>query len=113
MMLTASKLSFRNISDKTSMSARSSQGAGASAGGDLEAACFHLGSGGEIKSPPEDFSKTTQIDFRQNYKPIQDVHCRSQMKQNYTEVRICHFHPKTGLLPLGHPEGAVDRPPPH
>ena len=27
---------------------------GASTGGDLEAACFHLGSGGG-KSPPEDF----------------------------------------------------------
>ena len=29
--------------------------AGASTGGDLEAACFHQGSGGGIKSPPEDF----------------------------------------------------------
>ena len=49
------------VTDKV-VSSPSYQVAGASTGGDLEAACFHLGSGGGgIKSPPEDFFEKQRL----------------------------------------------------
>ena len=68
---------------------------------------------GGLKSPPEDLKKIMLIDFRQNYKLMLR---RLVSKEPVTEIRVSHFHPKTGFLPVGDPGGGESRgcfPPPN